>query len=89
MKVPYEDTSILNVDSLMELDRRLSYLAEVDGLDVRKPAEEKGSTPFNNVDNLLEKMDRFGDCEKILDRDLFQEEYSREISKSKRSKVRK
>lgn len=39
----------------------------------------------NAVDILLDKMDRFSECEKLLDKNLFKQEYAKELSKNKKS----
>lgn len=38
----------------------------------------------NMVDCLLEKMDKFNDSERILDKNLFKQEYYKELNKGKR-----
>lgn len=51
-----------------------------------QPRLEKQETWVSEpmVENLLDKMERFNDCQKILDKASFQNEYFKEISRGKK-----
>lgn len=77
-KVPSEEclrVMDLKVEMLCSADKNL--------ISVNRSKDETIMSE-NVVDNLLEKMDKFNDCERILDKNLFKQEYYKELSKGKK-----
>jgi len=42
------------------------------------------NSPNHDLDNILNKMDKFDSCDRILNRKQFYNEYTRELNKSKK-----
>lgn len=81
-------SSILQDDELLEMDTRMSELGSGASEDRVRVREETGMSEAV-VEGLLEKMEKFGNCERILDRELFTKEYEKELSKRKLRHPRK
>ena len=68
----------------MMLDRRVDMISVSEkNMSINRSKDETVMSE-NMVDCLLEKMDKFNDSERILDKNLFKQEYYKELNKGKR-----
>ena len=75
----------VNEDALKLLDAKLDIILEESKMtdiwlndeNANNNRATTATTEGNLVDILLEKMDRFSECEKILDKNVFKQEYAK------------
>ena len=95
LNIPCRSSSNNNLEEqFLQLENKLAVLAS---LELGTPGQPKSSTLSRErrnenselqIESLLEKTEKYQESEKIFTQDTFRQEYSREISRSRKQKVR-
>ena len=84
LNLDIEGKGVPSEEQLMMLDRRVDMISVSEKSMSFNRSKDETVMSENMVDCLLEKMDKFNDSERILDKNLFKQEYYKELNKGKR-----